>query len=296
MALVSNWFGKQRRGLIFGFWNSHASLGNILGSLLAAVWVETDWSISFFVCGLVIVVGGAICLLFVIVKPQDAGFSAQNGPQAVQAPPPIVINKHGAHELSQFVPKDSTTQVQLVVPEVPVEDTPLKFWQAFLIPGVIEYSMCMFFAKGVAYTFLMWLPVYIKEAGNAINVGSAVAGYLSTFFDIGGIVGGIMVGALSDLSGARGLISGTLMFIAVPVLVLLTFFGNTSLAAMIVLLILSGLITVGPYSIIATAVAADLGTSLKGKSKAVASVSGIINGMITFFTAEVSTALDPLID
>ena len=35
VTAVANWFGKSKKGLIFGIWNSHTSLGNILGSLIA---------------------------------------------------------------------------------------------------------------------------------------------------------------------------------------------------------------------------------------------------------------------
>lgn len=31
ITVMSNWFGKSKRGLIFGLWNSHTSIGNILG-------------------------------------------------------------------------------------------------------------------------------------------------------------------------------------------------------------------------------------------------------------------------
>ena len=31
VSVMANWFGKGRRGLIMGIWNSHTSLGNILG-------------------------------------------------------------------------------------------------------------------------------------------------------------------------------------------------------------------------------------------------------------------------
>ena len=33
-----------------------------------------------------------------------------------------------------------------------------------LFQGVIEFSLCLFFAKLVSYTFLFWLPKYIKKA------------------------------------------------------------------------------------------------------------------------------------
>ena len=41
VSVMANWFGKGRRGLIMGLWNSHTSLGNILGALLAGHFVNT---------------------------------------------------------------------------------------------------------------------------------------------------------------------------------------------------------------------------------------------------------------
>ena len=35
VTVMANWFGKGKRGLIMGIWNSHTSLGNILGALIA---------------------------------------------------------------------------------------------------------------------------------------------------------------------------------------------------------------------------------------------------------------------
>ena len=31
------------------------------------------------------------------------------------------------------------------------------------LQGVIEFSVCLFFAKLVSYTFLFWLPLYLEE-------------------------------------------------------------------------------------------------------------------------------------
>ncbi len=35
VCVMTNWFGKARSGIIFGFWNANVSVGNILGSVLA---------------------------------------------------------------------------------------------------------------------------------------------------------------------------------------------------------------------------------------------------------------------
>ena len=37
VTAVANWFGKSKKGLIFGVWNSHTSIGNILGSVIAGM-------------------------------------------------------------------------------------------------------------------------------------------------------------------------------------------------------------------------------------------------------------------
>lgn len=34
-----------------------------------------------------------------------------------------------------------------------------------LFQGVIEFSLCLLFAKLVSYTFLFWLPLYITNVG-----------------------------------------------------------------------------------------------------------------------------------
>ena len=41
-----------------------------------------------------------------------------------------------------------------------------------LFQGVIEFSLCLLFAKLVSYTFLFWLPLYITNVGEYLLVAS----------------------------------------------------------------------------------------------------------------------------
>ncbi|KGL73180.1 Sugar phosphate exchanger 2, partial [Tinamus guttatus] len=68
VACVGNWFGKGKRGLIMGVWNSHTSVGNIVGSLLAGVWVSSVWGLSFVVPGIVIASVGIVCFFFLVER------------------------------------------------------------------------------------------------------------------------------------------------------------------------------------------------------------------------------------
>lgn len=67
-VFVVFFFLKYRRGLIMGIWNSHTSVGNILGSLIAAYWVSTCWGLSFVMPGVIIAVMGIVCFLFLIER------------------------------------------------------------------------------------------------------------------------------------------------------------------------------------------------------------------------------------
>ena len=41
----------------------------------------------------------------------------------------------------------------------------IGFLEAWKLPGVAPYAFCLFFSKLVAYTFLYWLPFYIRHTG-----------------------------------------------------------------------------------------------------------------------------------
>lgn len=68
--------------------------------------------------------------------------------------------------------------------------------------------------------------------------------------------------------------------------------GASSLALNITLLIIVGLLVNGPYALITTSVSAELGThsSLEGNSKALATVTSIIDG-----TGSIGAAVGPLL-
>lgn len=118
------------------------------------------------------------------------------------------------------------------------------------------------------------------------------AGNLSTLFDVGGIVGGILAGYISDKLNARATTAATFMYLAIPSMLLYRLYGSKSKSVNIALMMVAGLFVNGPYALITTAVSADLGThrSLKGNSRALATVTAIIDG-----TGSVGASLGPFL-
>ncbi|CAI8026915.1 Glucose-6-phosphate exchanger SLC37A2, partial [Geodia barretti] len=75
VAVMGNWFGKKRRGLLLGVWNSHTSVGNILGTVVPAIWAVPGrpWSWSFLVPAFVMIVVGVLVFFFLITDPAHVG-------------------------------------------------------------------------------------------------------------------------------------------------------------------------------------------------------------------------------
>ena len=65
-----------------GVWNSHTSVGNILGSLIAGSYVSSNWGMSFIVPGIVIAAMGVVCFLFLIERTYRSALLAGVGRQA----------------------------------------------------------------------------------------------------------------------------------------------------------------------------------------------------------------------
>lgn len=121
---------------------------------------------------------------------------------------------------------------------------------------------------------------------------NGTAGNLSTLFDVGGVIGGILAGHISDRLDARAITAASFMYCAIPALFFYRSYGQVSLVVNIALMFITGVFVNGPYALITTAVSADLGThsSLKGNSRALATVTAIIDG-----TGSVGAAIGPLL-
>ncbi|NWQ90458.1 G6PT3 protein, partial [Burhinus bistriatus] len=316
VACVGNWFGKGKRGLIMGIWNSHTSVGNILGSLIAGVWVSSAWGLSFIVPGIIIAVMGIICFFFLVEYPEDVGCSPPlhhdaGGVTSNEKDPEVVTSNEGPLSISGQSSADRSDS-----PKEPIEEPEaISFVGALRIPGVVEFSLCLLFAKLVSYTFLYWLPLYIVNIGEflgrvrweqawqgeqllipllylAAHFSAKEAGDLSTLFDVGGILGGIFAGLISDHTGGRATTCCVMLIVAAPMLFLYNHVGQNGIGTSIAMLIVCGALVNGPYALITTAVSADLGTheSLKGNAKALSTVTAIIDG-----TGSIGAALGPLL-
>eukprot|EP01043_Picozoa_sp_COSAG02_P045821 COSAG02_NODE_4228_length_5609_cov_2.984395_1_plen_355_part_00 len=204
VAIMGGWFGKATRGCVLGVWNAHTSIGNIAGTLSATLAMTSfGWGAAFFLDGIVMCLMGTIVLKLLLEQPINQQRSAQTDEERA---PSVVPAEEGTNDKAEFSDVDRIRSRE--AGDMPTDDEATELLkpttaktmtkaadgvgkgitirQALAIPGVVEFSLCFFFAKFVSYTFLFWLPFYLQ----ALGFTAGMAGTLSTVFDIGGIVGG----------------------------------------------------------------------------------------------------------
>lgn len=97
---------------------------------------------------------------------------------------------------------------------------------------------------------------------------------------------------ISDYSGMSACTCSAMLILAVPMLLLYQTYGTLTLYLNMVLLFILGILVNGPYALITTSVSAELGqhSSLEGNSKALATVTAIIDG-----TGSLGAAVGPFL-
>jgi sugar phosphate permease len=152
-------------------------------------------------------------------------------------------------------------------------------------PTLWSYGLCYFFIKLIRYSFLFWLAFYLHTA---LGFDDVTAGYLSTSFEVGGVVGAIALGAVSDrLPGwpRAGVAAVSLVGLAAALLVY-AWLAPRSVGAQFALVAAIGCLLVGPDSLLSGAAAQEAGgpaaaSLAAGFVNGVGSVGALVQGWVT---------------
>lgn len=256
ICIMGNWFGHSSRGAVMGVWSACASVGNIIGTMISSRLVLMGYQYAFAVNSILLFV-----FAFVVY------FNLKSAPREVGLP-----------DSPEF-----QDELLRVIEEPTERPEPIRFWKAWLLPGVIAYSLAYACLKLVNYGFFFWLPYYLH---NNFGWSEADADSLSAWYDVGGIVAAILGGAASDHFPSR-----------TPIIFVMLICSTFSLWAYSasppsrlingMLLTLTGFFIGGPANMISSSVSADLGKAreLRGNAEALSTVTGIVDGTGSFGAA-----------
>jgi len=253
VSIMANWFPRTNRGFIMGLWAACQPVGNILGALVISMILPMGYEYTFVFNSLLIALGAVA--LWVCVDSR---------PPTVEAQSPASIDRIGRHASEAELRRSMSNR-------------PVSMCEALMLPSVLPYCLCNACLKFVNYAFFFWLPFYLT---NAYHWSESEANRLAVWYDLGGIVGSVAGGYVSDRIGHRAPVLMAMLSTSLPMLFLYSGLGD-SRALHILMMTLLGVTISGPYNLIVGTIAVDLGSqpALAGNEAAMSTVTGLIDGV-----------------
>ncbi|MDP9033586.1 MAG: MFS transporter [Myxococcota bacterium] len=245
--VVSRWFEPKRYGLVMGILSTSYELGNVVALSVSAVVAHWGWRAVFVVNPLLFAaIGGTVALCLRGAPPTT--------PDSVS---PSASSREGTP-----APPDAREKLGAALPRLFARGA---FWVT------LAMSMLLTFMR---VGFLTWTPTYLYEMSGRGEISGSIV--KSAIFPAAGIVGALVVGPVSDRFGAgrRAPIMAASLAIVVCLTLLLAHGGVHDPLRASLLIGGIGLFLLGPYSLLAGAVALDLA----GK-RGTATATGIIDGV-----------------
>ncbi len=242
-------FSRAERGRVMGLWTTNYQVGGLLATALATfILVRWGWRAAFLWPAAWVATIGLVLCAFLVERPEERGL------------PPL------AEERSPGGPR-ATARATAGGEPVP------SLLELLRLPILWALGGSYFGLKMIRYSLLFWLPFYLKQH---LHYSEGQAGYLSMPFELGGVVGSVVVGWLSDryFRARRLRLAVPLLFVLGGALLTYQALGGHGMAINALLLAVVGFLLFGPDSLLSGTMAQDLG----GRA-ATGRVAGIINGM-----------------
>jgi len=236
---MADWYDASERGTVMGVWSTCYQAGGLAATAFAtALLAAFGWRWAFY--GPALLVGAiGIAVLALLAERPGAARGA--------TPTPLTAADEAEFRAARRAVIGSAT--------------------------VWSFGAAYFCLKIIRYSILFWLPYYLH---NALHYSEKKAGYLSVSFEVGGIVGVLIAGALSDrVAGRRrSLLASAMMALLAVAILIYSVVARWGAVPNFAGMALVGMLLFGPDSLLAGAAAQDLG----GKHAA-ATATGFVNGM-----------------
>ena len=243
---MGSWLTPTERGTAMGMWSTCYQIGPVIATWTATfLFTQAGWRWALLGPAILIACIGLINLFF--LPERHAPKPRAQGPD--------------------------TTPAALDQPPAAAAATPEEESSILRSPVLWSLGAAYFCLKLIRYSIFFWLPYYLNRV---LGYPEDVAGYRSVSFTVGGVVGSVVVGLISDryFPGRRRVISSIMCAALAVALLLYTQLAPISMTVNFLSMAFIGFCLFGPDTIICGAAAQDLG----GKHN-VAKVAGFINGI-----------------
>ncbi|XP_063727145.1 sugar phosphate exchanger 3-like [Symsagittifera roscoffensis] len=231
MAMQANWFGKHRRGMVFGIWSTNLSVGNIMSNLMCLWSLQYGYSYCFTVNNFIL----ATALIWVIsgltqtpeqlgldpvvefdqkdIEENEEQHSSHADPDRENLLDNLLFINGGASSPSGGGSLAASGEhsgiysgTGFAIQTQAWRKRAIKLKEAWEFPGVGEFTLAYTAVKVVIYSLNLWLPYYITQIYDTSNL---IAIRYAAFFDLGSIAGGICLGLIVDRLHYKSLLLST---------------------------------------------------------------------------------------
>ncbi len=247
-------FSRRLRGRVMGVWSTNYQVGGLLATALATfILVRWGWRAAFVGPAAWVALVGTVLYFFLVERPEDRGL------------PPI----NEEDDAAPLSPNPTATPAAVLAPA----ERPPSLLELLRLPVLWALGGSYFGLKMIRYSLLFWLPFYLKQH---LHYSEGNAGYLSMPFELGGVVGSVVVGWISDryFRTRRLRLAVPLLFVLGAALLAYQALGGAGMVINAAILASVGFLLFGPDSLLSGTMAQDLG----GRA-ATGKVAGIINGL-----------------
>lgn len=224
VTLVAEYMPERRKGLMITLMYSGFNVGSGLGGFIAA------GLLSHYSWHSALIFGGVLPLVvlpfMIVMLPESAmNMVARRLPSGQIAG---VLNRLGGSFSSE-------TRFQLNTPQISRHNKVVQLFRNGYARGTVALWLTYFMGLFVIYLLNGWLPTILRSGGLSLQQAAIITG----LFQLGGPLGGILVGYLMDRTSAKAVIAVTYFLGCVCLLTQgLMDFGS---AALSVLIFISGM-------------------------------------------------------
>lgn len=258
VGTMAAWFHRGERGTVMGIWATNFQVGGIASNAVAAwsmahpLWFSgvlgsmgigvtlPAFRWAFFSGAFLLAIVWVVVFLFQANRPEDKGL------------PPVV--DPAEDDAGENAPAQAHWD--------------RKVWITVLLVGGAYFGM-----KFIRYALWSWAPFLLSRN---FHMKADDAGYVSTIFDVCGVVGVVATGYLSDkvFHGRRAKVAFLMLIGMVASTVALLTLGQTDVVVFAICIGLVGFTLYGPDALLTGAGAMDIG-SKDGAVRAAGIISGL---------------------
>ena len=250
VKVMAAWFQGASRGVVMAWWGTNYVLGGFAATAFAtwtitqeAIFPQLGWRRGFLFPALLLL---AVAVLFLgYLEQEPAEERVADGDSSSWGTLASRDERSNWANLAELLRKRSLWMV----------------------------SLSYFFLELARYAFLFWLPLYMVER---LHYSLRLSGYLSSFYELVGILGALIAGYASDrLAQSRRAAVAAVMLCGLGCSLFcqpfLSRFGPVGIAFIVSL---AGIFCYGPDTLLSGALAQDI-----GGEKAAATATGLVEGI-----------------